>query len=328
MKHPFLQRALKTFVAAACPVLLLSSYTAQAAYPDHPIKIVVPYNAGGGTDVLSRAVAVGMSNVLTKPVIVDNRPGASGMIGSDVVARSAPDGYTLVMTAADTHTINPHVYPNISYKAQDDFVAVAQVGYLPYALVVNPKLDVNNVAEYIAMAKKNPGKLTYASWGVGSSSHVAMEMLNLGEGLDVLHVPFTGAAPAMTAIMSSQVDALFVPLSLAKPNADAGKVKLLGLASPKRFDGVPEVLTLTEQGVDVVAAPWVGILAPTGTSQEVLDTLSNAVAQAVKTEEVVDALTTGGLEINVRNNKEFDAFLLEDYTLWGDTVKAANIRAE
>lgn len=324
-----LQHMRKLFAATVGGVtLMLVSYGAQAAYPDHAVKIVVPYNAGGGTDVLSRAVASGIAKVLKQSVIVDNRPGAAGMIGSDVVARAAPDGYTLVMTAADTHTINPHVYPKISYDARKDFVPVAQVGYLPYALVVNPALGVSTIKEYIDLAKKNPGKLTYASWGVGSSSHVAMEMLNVGESLDVLHVPFTGAAPAMTAVMGGQVDALFVPLSLAKPNAEAGKVKLLGLAAPKRFDAAPNFPTLVEQGVNVIAAPWIGILAPAGTPQQALDTLSNAVEQAVKTDEVVKALTLGGLQINVRNSKDFAAFLVEDYALWGDTVKAANIRAQ
>ena len=328
MNHTFLQKILKLFAAIMGVALLLGSHSAQAAYPDRPIKFVVPYNAGGGTDVLSRVVASGVSKILKDAVVVDNRAGASGMIGSDVVARAAPDGYTFIMTAADTHTINPHVYPKISYDARKDFVAVARVGYLPYALVVNPKLGITTIKEYIALAKKNPGKLTYASWGVGSSSHVAMEMLNVSEKLDVLHVPFTGAAPAMTAIMGGQVDALFVPLSLAKPNANANKVKLLGLAAPKRFGGMPDVPTLVEQGVNVIAAPWIGILAPTGTPKAALDKLADAVAQATKTDEVVKALTIGGLEISVQNSKEFETFLVEDFALWGDTVKAANIRAE
>lgn len=328
MSSPFLHKTLKSLMAAIGVVTLLASPGAQAAYPERPIKIVVPYNAGGGTDVLSRAVATGISKVLQQTVIVENRPGASGMIGSDVVARATPDGYTLVMTAADTHTINPHVYPNISYDAVKDFVAVAQVGYLPYALVVNPALGVTTVQEYIDLAKKKPGELTYASWGVGSSSHVAMEMLNVGQSLDVLHIPFTGAAPAMTAIMGGQVDALFVPLSLAKPNADAKKVNLLGLASPKRFEGAPDVPTITEQGVDVVAAPWIGVLAPTGTPQEAIKTLADAVAEAVKHEDVIKALTSGGLEISPRDDRGFAEFLIEDYKLWGDTVKAANIKAE
>lgn len=329
MQHSFLKKISKTVLAVAFPVFVLSGQAVQAStYPTYTIKIVVPYNAGGGTDVLSRAVAAGVSNHLGKAVIVENRPGASGMIGSDVVSRSKPDGYTLVMTAADTHTINPHVYPNISYNAQEDFVGVSQVGDLPYALVVSPGLGVENIAEYIALAKEKPGDLTYASWGIGSSSHVAMEMLNLGEGLDVLHVPFTGASPAITAVMGGQVDALFVPLALAKPNHDAGKVRLLGLAASQPFEAMPDVPTLVEQGVEVVAAPWVGILAPAGTPPEVLDILSDAVDAAVKTDDVISALTVAGLQINVRNSEDFNTYLADDYDLWGATVKGANIKAE
>lgn len=308
--------------------VLATGSSAQAAYPDRPIKVVVPYNAGGGTDVLTRAVANGASKILKQSIIVENRPGASGMIGSNVVARAEPDGYTLVMTAADTHTINPHVYPKITYNALKDFVPVAQVGYLPYAMVVNTRLPLKTIQDFIALARKEPGKLTYASWGVGSSSHVAMEMLNVRQKLNVLHVPFTGAAPAMQALMAGQVDALFVPLSLAKASADAGKVRMMGLGAPKRFGGAPDVPTLVEQGVDVIASPWIGILAPSGTPQAALDTMSNAVLQAIQSEEVIDALTAGGLEISPRDAKGFADFLVQDYKLWGDTVKAANIKAE
>ena len=299
-----------------------------ADYPDRPIKMVVPYNAGGGTDVLTRAVANGASKILGQSIIVENRPGASGMIGSSLVARAEPDGYTLEMTAADTHTINPHVYPDISYDARKDFAPVAQVGYLPYAMVVNTRLPVKSIQDFIALAKKEPGKLTYASWGVGSSSQVAMEMLNVSQGLNVLHVPFTGAAPAMQALMAGQVDSLFVPLSLAKPSADAGKVRMMGLGAPKRFGGAPDVPTLLEQGVDVIAAPWIGILAPAKTPQAAIDTMADAVLKAVQTQSVIDALTAGGLEINPRDARAFGEFLVHDYKLWGNTVKAANIKAE
>lgn len=328
MSGSIFKRKLQPYALIAASIMMSLALSSHAAYPERPVKIVVPYNAGGGTDVLTRAVANGMSAVLHESVIVENRPGASGMIGSDAVARAKPDGYTLVMTAADTHTINPHVYPKISYDAQKDFTPVTQIGYLPYAMVVSTKLGANNIKEFIELAKKDPGKLTYASWGVGSSSHVAMEMLNVNQGLDILHVPFTGAAPAMTALMAGQVDALFVPLSLAKPNADAGKVKMMGLGAPKRFGGAPDVPTLKEQGIDVVAAPWIGILAPAKTPQPIIDTLAAAALEAVKTKDVIDALTTGGLEINPRNSSDFGNFLVSDYKLWGDTVKAANIRAE
>ncbi|WP_160355171.1 Bug family tripartite tricarboxylate transporter substrate binding protein [Bordetella sp. 02P26C-1] len=328
MNRTDLKSACKALAAATALMLSLGTSVTHAAYPDRPIKIVVPYNAGGGTDVLSRAVAKGVGEVLHQSVVVENRPGASGMIGAEAVARSPADGYTLVSTAADTHTINPHVYPKISYDGRKDFTPVAQVGYLPYAIVVSPQLGINTIDEYVALAKQKPGKLTYASWGVGSSSQVAMEMLNVGQSLDVLHVPFTGAAPAMTAVMGGQVDALFVPLSLAKPAADAGKVKLLGLAAPKRFAGAPDVPTLTEQGIDVVAAPWIGILAPAGSPPAAVAKLSDAVAQAIKSDDVIRALTVGGLEINYRNAQDFAKFLVDDYALWGNTVKAANIKVE
>jgi len=326
---------LKSLFAARRPLALVAAAAlagaagqALAAYPERPVKMVVPYNAGGGTDVLTRAVANGVGKILHQSIIVENRPGASGMIGSNLVARAEPDGYTLEMTAADTHTINPHVYPDISYDARKDFAPVAQVGYLPYAMVINARLPASTIKDFIALARKDPGKLTYASWGVGSSSQVAMEMLNVSQGLNVLHVPFTGAAPAMQALMAGQVDALFVPLSLAKPSADAGKVRMMGLAAPKRFGGAPDVPTLAEQGVDVIASPWIGILAPARTPQAAIDTMARAVLEAVKTREVSDALTAGGLEISPRDAKSFGEFLVQDYKLWGDTVKAANIKAE
>lgn len=305
-----------------------SVHALGAGYPEHALKFVVPYNAGGGTDVLARAVAQGASKMLNQSIVVDNRPGASGMIGADLVAKSAPDGYTLVATAADTHTINPHVYPKIPYNAPTDFTPVARVGYLPYAMVVNKQLGIKNIQDYIALAKKNPGKLTYASWGVGSSSHVAMEMLNVNQKLDVLHVPYTGAAPAMTAIIGGQVDALFVPLSLAKPNADAGKVLIMGLAAPKRFVGAPEVPTLIEQDINVIASPWIGILAPSGTPDGNVNVLADAIIKATAIPGVAEALTKGGLEIAPQNAKDFGDYLVQDYKAWGDTVRAANIKAE
>lgn len=318
--------ALRTLLAACLTTASLGAVA--ATYPTHALKFVVPYNAGGGTDVLARAVAQGTSKVLNQSIVVDNRPGASGMIGADMVAKAAPDGYTLVATASDTHTINPHVYPKIPYNAPKDFVPVARVGYLPYAMVVNTRLGIKDIQGYIDLAKKNPGKLTYASWGVGSSSHVAMEMLNVNQQLDVLHVPYTGAAPAMTALIGGQVDALFVPLSLAKPNADAGKVLIMGLAAPKRFVDAPEVPTMVEQGIQVIASPWIGILAPTGTPADNINVLSDAIIKATAIPGVAEALTKGGLEIAPQNAKDFGAYLVEDYKAWGDTVHAANIKAE
>ena len=184
---------------------------ALADYPDRPIKLVVAYPAGGATDVTARAVAQRLSERLKQAVVVENRAGAAGMIGTDYVAKAAPDGYTLMFTAADTHSINPHVYPKITYDARKDFTPIAQVGYLPIALIVSPQLQAKNVAEFIALARKSPGKMSYASFGVGSSGHVAMEMLNIQSKIELLHVPYQGAAPAIAAVMAGQVDAMMVP---------------------------------------------------------------------------------------------------------------------
>lgn len=318
----------KAIFAVALAALSPFATNAQGTYPDRPIRLVVPYNAGGGTDVLARSVAAATSKILKQSVVVENRPGASGMIGSDYVAKSAPDGYTLVMTAADTHSVNPHVYPKISYDARKDFIPVAQVGLLPYALVINPKIKANNLQEFIALAKSQPGKLTYASWGVGSSSQVAMEMLIVMQKLQILHVPFTGAAPAMTAVLGGQVDAMFVPLSLAVPNAQAGKVKILGLGAPKRFADAPNVPTLVEQGVDLNTSPWIGILGPAKMSPAAAETFANALIQAGKEPGLQEALTKGGLIIEILDPKRFGQFLSTEYDRWGATVKAAGIKAD
>ncbi|MEI7571088.1 MAG: tripartite tricarboxylate transporter substrate binding protein [Alcaligenaceae bacterium] len=315
---------------ALCAGMALCGFGAQAqgVYPDKSIRMVVPYNAGGGTDVLARAIAVGAGKILKQTIVVDNKPGASGMIGSDFVAKAAPDGYTILMTAADTHSINPHVYPKIAYDALKDFAPIAQVGLLPYALVVNPKVPAKNIHEFIALAKSQPGKLTYASWGVGSSSQVAMEMLKVLSGLDILHVPFTGAAPAMTAVLGGQVDAMFVPLSLAVPNAEAGKVVVMGLGAPARFVGAPNMPTLAEQGIKVFTSPWISILGPAKMPKAAVDAIYSAVNEAVKDPQIIDLMIKGGLQLEVLNPEQFGKVLVSEFEHWGATVKAAGIKAD
>ena len=315
---------------ALCAGMALCGFGAQAqgVYPEKSIRMVVPYNAGGGTDVLARAIAVGAGKILKQTIVVDNKPGASGMIGSDFVAKAAPDGYTILMTAADTHSINPHVYPKIAYDALKDFAPIAQVGLLPYALVVNPKVPAKNIQEFIALAKSQPGKLTYASWGVGSSSQVAMEMLKVTSKLDILHVPFTGAAPAMTAVLGGQVDSMFVPLSLAVPNAEAGKVVVMGLGAPARFVGAPNMPTLAEQGIKVYTSPWISILGPAKMPKAAIDAIYSAVNEAVKDPQISELMIKGGLQLEVLNPEQFGKVLVSEFEHWGATVKAAGIKAD
>jgi len=320
--------ACATAVTAATLALALAPAVAAADYPDHPVKMVVAYPPGGATDVMARAVAQRLGDRMKQSVVVENKPGASGQIGADFVAKSPPDGYTLIFTAADTHSINPHVYPKIAYDARRDFVPVAQVGYLPLALIVNPSVKASNVAEFVALAKAQPGKLTYASFGVGSSSQVAMEMLKGEAKIDLLHVPFQGAAPAVAAIMGGQVDAMMVPLTLAWPNHQAGKVRILGVAAPARFSGAPDMPTFAEQGIPLNSAPWVGILAPAKTPADIVDKLNRDVNAALDDASVQETLVKNGLSPQTRKQPEFKAFLDTEYDRWGATIKNANIKAE
>jgi tripartite-type tricarboxylate transporter receptor subunit TctC len=321
MKLAFALSVAGVALAAMSPVV-------AADYPDHPIKMVVAYPPGGATDVMARAVAQRLGERVKQTVIVDNRPGASGQIGSDLVAKSPGDGYTLIFTAADTHSINPHVYPKIAYDAKRDFVPVAMVGYLPMALMVNPNVKATNLKEFIALAKANPGNVTFASYGVGSSSQVAMEMLTQQEKISLLHVPFQGAAPALTAVMGGQVDAMMVPLTVAWPNHQAGKVRVLAVAAPKRFAGVPDVPTFTEQGVALVSTPWIGVLAPAKVPADVVDKLSRELAAVADDPQVQATLVKNGLQPDVKKAPEFKTFLDAEYDRWGATIKAANIKAE
>ena len=311
------------FVCAA-----LACGPAAAEYPEKPIRLVVPWPAGGGSDVVARVVALPMGERLKQNVIVENRPGANGAIGSEVVARAAKDGYTLIWVTADTHAINPHVYPKLAYDPRRDFAAVGMAGYFPYALVVNPSFPAASVADFVARAKQQPGKITFASWGVGGSAHVAMEMFKQQGAFDVLHVPFQGAAPAIQAVVAGQVDCMIVPISVADSYSKGGRIKMLGLAAPQRFPGAPELRTFAEQGVPVNAGTWVGIMAPAGTPPEILARLNRALNAAIDSPEVRTALLKLNTEPATMTVEQFKAFVDAEYERWGKTVRDAKIKSE
>lgn len=306
-----------------------ASGEARAQWPEKPIRVVVPWPAGGGSDVVARAVAQPLAEQLKQSIVIDNRPGANGGIGSASVARAPADGYTLVWVTADTHAMNPHVYPKLGYDPRSDFAAVGLVGYFPYALIVNSAFPANTVNEFVAHAKQSPGKVTFASWGIGGSAHVAMEMFRVQGQFDVLHVPYTGAAPAIAAVAAGQVDSMIVPMSVAKPQAEGGKVKILGLASGKRFAAAPELKTFAEQGVPVDAGTWVGLMAPAGTPADVIQRINRALAVVMESPQLREQL----IKMNVdpapaQSAVQFKAFVASEYERWGKTIRAANIRAE
>lgn len=325
MRRPSSARRL---LAALAATLCLAPVPALAQYPDKPIRLVVPWPAGGGTDVAARAVAAPLSERLKQPVVVDNRPGAAGSIGTDVVARAPKDGYTLLMVTADTNAIGPHVYPKLPYDVRKDFDSVGMAGYFPYALVTSPNFSATTVAEFVAYAKKNPGKITFASWGVGSSAHVGMEMLKQQAGIFMLHVPFQGAAPAVQAVAGSQVDAMVVPVAVAEPLARAGRLRMLGLAAPERFAGMPDMKTLKEQGIPVDAGTWLGIMAPAGTPPDVLATLNRNLNAALETPSVREALLKMNIEPSTMSSAKFKTFVDAEYDRWGKTIREAKIKLD
>ncbi len=317
---------LLVIASALCGAIL--SPTATAQYPDRPIRLVVPWPAGGGSDVVARMVAQPLGERLKQAIVVENRPGANGAIGTTVVAKSAKDGYTLIWVTADTHAIIPHVYPNLQYDARKDFASVGIAGYFPYALIVNPSFAAGSVSDFVAEAKARPGKVTFASWGVGGSAHVAMEMFRQQGGFEVLHVPFQGAAPAIQAVVGGQVDSMIVPISVADPHARGGRVKMLGLASPDRFVGTPDLRTFAEQGVPVNAGTWVGIMAPAGTSPEILQRLNSALNATIDTPAVRETLLKVNTEPSTMTVDQFKKFVDAEYDRWGKTIREAKIKLE
>jgi len=302
---------------------------AQAdTYPDRPLKLIVPWPAGGGTDAVSRHVASAVSLQLKQQVLVDNRPGANGMIGTEAVARSQANGYTLGVATVETHAINPAVYKKIAYNAQKDFTPVAWVGQFPYALTVRPGLEVTDVAGLVALARKNPGKLSYASWGVGSSSQIAFEMLKQTAKVDLFHVPFQGAAPALTALAANQVDVLMVPLSVALPQRQGGRLKILGLAAPKRLPAAPDLPTLAEQGLAVEGGTWLALLGPAGLPAPVVSQVNRAVGAALETPELRETLIKLGVEPLGAEPAEVQRRIQSESVRWGAVINTAGVQLD
>ena len=301
----------------------------QAQNSDKPIKLVVPWPAGGGSDVVARAVSAPLSEQLKQAIVIDNRPGANGGIGSLAVARAPADGLTLVWVTSDTHAMNPHVYPKLGYNPRTDFSPIALVGYFPYALIVNSSFPANNVAEFMNEARQRPGKVTFASWGIGGSAHVAMEMFRAQGKFDVLHVPYTGASPAIAAVAGGQVDSMIVPMSVAGAQAAGGRVKILGLAASKRFSGAPDLKTFAEQGVAVDAGTWVGFMAPANTPDHVIQRINQGVAAVLNNPQVREQF----IKLNVdpapaQTAAQFKSFVAAEYDRWGTVIRGANIRID
>ena len=322
---------LALLAAPFASVLCLSVAPVMAQeYPTRPIRMVVAWPAGGGTDSVARVIAKHLSDRLKQPVTVENKGGASGMVGTEFVARAEPDGYTVQYTVADSHSINPHVFANVRYNALTDFMPVSMVGSMPNALIVSPDVPANTVSEFIALAKANPGKYAYGSWGIGSGGHIRMEAFNRFAGIDTLHVPYQGSGPALTGVVSGQVQAMMAPFGLAEAMWRAGRVKMLAVDTPARMPKADNVGTFNEQGVPLSFSFWQGLLVPAKTPLPIVERLNREMTAILNDPAAIAALAQVGVTVGTmgimtvnESRKYFDS----EFDRWGKVIRDAKITA-
>jgi tripartite-type tricarboxylate transporter receptor subunit TctC len=298
------------------------------SYPSKPIRVIVPFPPGAGVDIVTRLVAAKLTVSLGQQFIVENKPGAAGNLGAEYVARATPDGYTL-LAAASSITTSASLYSQLSFDLKRDFIPVAMMASAPFLLVVNPAVPVKTVQELIAYAKANPGKLTFASTGNGSSPHLTMEVFKRQAGVDMLHVPYKGSGPALTDLVSGQVNVMFANILSVLPQVKAGRLNALAVSSAKRSSAAPDWPTVAESGLaGFDSSTWFAILAPKGTPADVVAKLNAEVAKAVQSPELREQFKLQGAEAGSGTPDELRAYIDEETTKWGNAVKAAGVKVE
>ena len=300
-------------------------YAAAQSFPTRPARMIVPYPPGGGTDTISRLVAQKLSERWGQQVVVDNRPGANGIIGTELVARAKPDGYTFGVVIA-TQAINPALYPKLPYDTVKDFVAVTLMAQYPYILTVHPSVPAKSTAEFVALARQKPGAMSYASSGNGSGPHLAFELFKSTAGIDLVHVPYKGAGPANRELISGQVQAFFNNFLAARAHIESGRIRVLGVSSAKRAQAMPDVPTLAETGApgfDVTS--WYSVIAPAGTPAAVVNRIQADIAAVLRQPDVVTRLSNDGAEPVGSTSAEFRKFLQAEIRKWDAVVKKAGI---
>jgi tripartite-type tricarboxylate transporter receptor subunit TctC len=317
------------FVVRFTVAWMLAFGTAAAqGYPEKPVMMVAPFPAGGSVDLVARAVAQQMSEIWKQPVVIANRPGAGGNIGAETVARAAPDGYTLLMGTTALSS-SPALYAKLGYDVTRDLAPVSLVVKMSNVLVVHPSLPARSVKELQALAKAKPGVLNSASAGVGSSNHLALVLFNTMARVKITHIPYKGAAPAVTDVVGGHVTMTFVPIAAAVPPVKAGKLRPLGITGTTRSPALPEVPTIDEAGVPgYEATSWNALLAPGATPRNIVLRAHSAVVESLSVPKVRDALVSVGAEPVGNRPEEFARFLRDEMTKWGKVVKAAGIKAE
>lgn len=324
-----MKRTIRFLLCLAAALATTPAAFAQAGgYPSKPIRIVAPVPPGGGVDILSRAIGQKLSESLKVPVVVENKPGASAAVGTDYVAKSPPDGYTLLM-AYTAHATNPLFNPNLAYDTAKDFAAVVHVGYIPLVLVVNPAVPANSVKELIGLAKAKPGQLQYASGGAGAGAHLSGELFRNLAQVDVTHVPYKGNAPALVDLLGGQVTMMFDTVNTAMPHVKSGKLKLLASTTPKRSSLAPEVPTMIESGLPgFEVSAWYAVMAPAKTPREVIAKLNAEINKALADPEMKAKFAAQGVEFVGGTPEQAESFIRGETARWSKVIKTTGMKAD
>jgi tripartite-type tricarboxylate transporter receptor subunit TctC len=318
----------RSVALAACAVLAPFAAQAQDWPTKQPVKFVIPYPPGGASDVTARVLAQKLGEALKQTFVVENKPGANGIIALESVARAAPDGYTILMANLGPNAINPVVYEKLPYDAIKDFTPITLTSIVPQILVVSPALPIKSVPELIAYMKANPGKLTFASAGNGSSNHLSGELFNGMAGIKMRHVPYKGDTPAMTDVISGQVDVMFPTAIAAMPHVKSGRLRAIGATSAKRIPSLPDVPAVAETVPGFEAVSWGGVMAPAGTPPEVVRTLNREINRILKMPDVVEKLQGLGAEIVGSTPEEFATYLRNEIAKWGKVARDNQVKLD
>lgn len=319
---------LATAVISLCLLAGSAGAFAQAQYPNKTIRLLVPFAAGGPTDVIARALALKLHDAMGQPVVIDNRGGSGGNIATEIVARSTPDGYTLLM-AIVSHVTNPFLYSKVPYDPIKDFAPISKTGAATIMLSAHPSLQVKTLKELIALAKSKQGQLTLGSPGSGTPHHLASELMKSMAGITMIHVPYKGAAPAIADLIGGQVNTAIVSLPAAFPHVKTGKIVALGVTSPTRSTIAPDVPTFAEAGLGGYEIEnWYGLLAPAGTPRAIVERLNRETVKALQSPDMKERLMSQGFEIRTSTPEEFAAYLKTEVVKWGKVVKASGAKVD
>ncbi len=308
--------------------IFVAAAGAQEAYPSRPVRFILPFPPGGGTDILGRLIAERLSAGLGQPVVTENRGGAGGNVGAEAAAHSAPDGYTIVLVAPSL-AISPSLYSKLNYDPVKDLAPVSLVATVPNVMLTNPSVEAKNLQEFIALARARPGAMNYGSGGAGTSNHLAGELFNIVTGAKLVHVPYKGVNLAMQGVLAGEIHLVFIGIPAALPHIKAGRLRALALVAPQRSPGLPELPTAAEAGLkDFEVTTWYGVMAPAGTPRPIVTRLNAELVKIMHAPDVKERLAGMATDPLTSTPEEFAAYLKQEIAKWGDVVRRANLKAD